>query len=272
MRQGPEIRTQDLSVEFSTGQRVASESFRAINRATTNFSAAQVTSLVGPSGCGKTTLLRVIAGLQKPTSGEVTITPARSNRNGDVAFVFQQPALLPWRTTIENVMLPLRLLKRRTAKDGHTSVRQRAAEVLADVGLDDSHDRLPHQLSGGMKMRVSIARALVTRPSILLLDEPFAALDDMLRTQLGELVLQLWDQRRFTAVMVTHNIGEAILLSHDIVVMRGGRCDAPISNTLPWPRSSDQRRTSQFGDCFGRVSDRLRDDTTHGSMETRDDN
>ena len=144
---------------------------------------------------------------------------------GGIAFVFQQPTLLPWRTALENVMLPLELIARSPGAHRQRVPLDRAmaTQSLERLGLADALHRYPRQLSGGMKMRVSIARALVTEPSILLLDEPFAALDDMLRNQLGEIVLGLWEQRRFTAVMVTHNIAESILLSHRIAVMRQGR-------------------------------------------------
>lgn len=182
------------------------------------------------------------------------LDPPAASQRGAIAFVFQQPTLLPWRTALENVMLPLELIGR-----GSSSQRQAAARNwLETVGLSDAMTRFPHQLSGGMKMRVSIARALVTEPGVLLLDEPFAALDDMLRNQLGELLLELWRQQHFTAVMVTHNIAESILLSHRIVVMRGGRLNDPIENPLPRPRTEALRSSAEFGQFYGRVSDALR--------------
>lgn len=216
--------------------------------------AGEILSLVGPSGCGKTTLLRLMAGLENPTRGSVRIEPPAVSAHGGIAFVFQQPALLAWRTAIENVELPLQLVRRGSRRDR----REHARRWLSEVGLADAMERFPSELSGGMRMRVSIARALVTEPSVLLLDEPFAALDDMLRNQLGQLLLQLWEKRRFTAVMVTHNVAEAILLSHRVTVMREGRVSEQLENDLAWPRVDDLRTTSEFGEFYGRVSHALR--------------
>jgi ABC-type nitrate/sulfonate/bicarbonate transport system ATPase subunit len=130
--------------------------------------------------------------------------------------------------------------------------------LLAEVGLENAMHKRPHELSGGMRMRVSIARALVTSPKLLLLDEPFAALDDMLRAQLGQLLVSLWAEHRFTTVMVTHNIAEAILLSHAIVVMHKGKISQMISNPLPHPRPEGIRRSTEFGEFYGTVADALR--------------
>ena len=160
----------------------------AVDDVTLSVPKGEILTLIGPSGCGKTTLLRAIAGLQPTTNGIVTLRPPSVAAEGKIGFVFQQPALLPWATTLQNVMLPLELI------DWGTSVlrRQAAEESLESVRLADACDKRPHELSGGMQMRASIARALVTNPSILLLDEPFAALDDMLRSDLGRLLLTLW--------------------------------------------------------------------------------
>ena len=226
----------------------------AVDDVNLTIPAGQIVSLIGPSGCGKTTLLRLMSGLQHPSSGSVDLQPTANTRRGEIAFVFQQPSLLPWRSTLENVLLPLELIHW-----GDAAARKEAArEILDSVQLADAGDRMPHQLSGGMKMRVSIARALVTNPSVLLLDEPFASLDDMLRNQLGELILGLWEQRQFTAVMVTHNIAESIMLSHQIAVMRDGRVSAPIKNSLTRPRDDSLRRSPEFGEFYGTVSDALR--------------
>ncbi|KAA5547355.1 ABC transporter ATP-binding protein [Roseiconus nitratireducens] len=226
----------------------------AVSDLTLHVGGGEIISLIGPSGCGKTTLLRAIAGLQPMTVGRVEMNPPADTSRGQIGFVFQQPSLLPWATALENVQLPLDIIGR-----GQPQERRRAAlDALRSVKLADAGEKRPHELSGGMQMRTSIARALVTDPSVLLLDEPFAALDDMLRGELGELLLSLWDQRRFTAVMVTHNIAESILLSRRIAVMRGGILESVLENPIPWPRDQSQMRTAEFAAFFGVVSDHLR--------------
>lgn len=235
----------------------------AVDRVDLDVTGGEIVSLIGPSGCGKTTLLRTLAGLQTLTSGEVRLSPPANASGGQIGFVFQQPALLPWATTLQNVMLPLELI-------GHATGPQRrmaAIESLEAVKLGDALEKRPHELSGGMQMRASIARALVTDPSILLLDEPFAALDDMLRSDLGRLLLALWERRRFTAVMVTHNISESILLSHRISVMRDGVIERVIDNPLAWPRSPSQMRTPEFAAFYGDMSDALRGRAVEQAVE-----
>jgi NitT/TauT family transport system ATP-binding protein len=242
------IRCESLSIQYRGGP-------QAVSKVDLTVQSGEVLALIGPSGCGKTTLLRLMAGLESPSSGSVTLDPPADSGQGGIAFVFQQPTLLPWRTALENVMLPLQLIGRGSGQRR----RAEAEQLLETVGLSDAMDRFPHQLSGGMRMRVSIARALVTEPNVLLLDEPFASLDDMLRGQLGELLMDLWEQRHFSAVMVTHNIAESILLSHRIAVMRSGRLDQLIDNPLPRPRGDLLKSSAEFGQCYGRVSDALRD-------------
>jgi len=241
------------AIECDSVRLMFSGNVRALDDLCLTIPAGEIVSLIGPSGCGKSSLLRVIAGLQAPTSGRVHFDPPTA-RQGELAFVFQQANLMPWRTTLENVMLPLQLIGTTDSK----LRQQRASEMLAEVELGDALHRFPQQLSGGMKMRVSLARALVTLPRVLLLDEPLAAIDDLLRSQLSQLLLLLWEQHRFTAVLVTHNIAEAILLSHRIAVMRAGKISALLENPLPWPRSDQLRRRAPFGDFYGRVSDALR--------------
>ena len=248
-RTSSSILCESATVVFASG-------VSAVQNVSLQLPAGQIHSLIGPSGCGKTTLLRAIAGLQECTRGQVRLEPPAVGSQGQIGFVFQQPALLPWLTTLQNVMLPLELL-------GHESSgmqRQRPELMLESVKLSDAADRMPSQLSGGMRMRVSIARALITRPSVLLLDEPFAALDDMLREQLGQLFLSLWHELRFTAVLVTHNVAESILLSHQIVIMKNAAARTTVANPLPWPRESSMRRSPEFGRFYGEISDRLRAD------------
>lgn len=237
--------------------------FRAVSSVDLNVRQTERLAIVGQSGCGKTTLLRVIAGLQELTAGELT-------RNAEAtSFVFQQPSLLPWRRVVRNVTLPLELRSRRRSAVSHSgdplTVRQQARAALTEVELGESSDLFPYQLSGGMKMRVSIARALVTRPDLLLLDEPFAALDDLLRTQLGSLVTELWRAHQFTMVLVTHNIAEAIALSDRICVMHAGQVEAILDNPIAGEACSlrtksdvDVRRTAAFGEFYGEITDRLR--------------
>ena len=246
--QGSIVKCDRVSVLFAGG-------VRAVVDVDLTASSGKILSLVGPSGCGKTTLLRLIAGLQTPTDGHVSIEPEVRGQRGEVGFVFQQPALLKWRTAIENVLLPLELSRCSAEKRERLDL---ARDMLEQVNLSDAANRFPHQLSGGMQMRVSIARALVTRPRLLLLDEPFAALDEMLRNQLGELLLSLWDTQRLTTILVTHNIAEAVMMSHAIAVMRDGRVEKKIDNDLDWPRSDMTRRSAHFGEMYGQVSDALR--------------
>ncbi len=212
----------------------------------------EIVALLGASGCGKSTLLRAIASLIPMQGGEIAFTK-QSRRAGDLAFVFQDATLLPWRTVEENVVLPLEL-GRRNLENREQVVRA----ALDAVGLTErDYKKFPRELSGGMRMRTSIARALVTDPSILLLDEPFAALDDILRTRLNELLLELWQQRQRTILFVTHNIAEAVFLSHRIAVFGKGRVADLITNPLPWPRTASDRTSPEFGRFFGFVGQKL---------------
>lgn len=212
---------------------------------------SQFVSLVGPSGCGKSTILRLIAELGSPTSGTIEWnTPAlkpsqRKASPRKLAFVFQEAALMPWANVVQNVELPLKLAK--------TPKRQAAAtvaEAIALVGLEGFERAYPRELSGGMQMRVSIARALVTQPDVLLMDEPFGALDEMTRSKLNSDLLTLWSQKRWTVVFVTHNIYEAVYLSNRVVVMapRPGRVIADITVNVPYPRTVDFRMSATFNE------------------------
>lgn len=219
----------------------------------------ELVSIVGPSGCGKSTLLRMIAGLECADSGKVVLSdesPGSDTPSVDpvtrTAFVFQESNLLPWLTAIDNVALPFRIT-------GLPVNRARISDALSIVGLSsDSHRKYPAQLSGGMKMRVSIARALVTDPRILLLDEPFAALDDLLRTDLNMKIMDIWRKSRQTMLFVTHNIGEAIFVSQKVLVLGKGK-SAPscISVDIEYPRKTSVKSSRQFADLFSQVSTSL---------------
>lgn len=201
-------------------------------------------SVVGPSGCGKTTLLRLLAGLTKPSSGEVRVFghPVQSPPP-DLAFVFQDPALLPWLTVERNIRLPLRLRGLEVAEE-----QQCAHQALEMVGLREVAGLHPRQLSGGMRMRVSLARALALRPRLLLLDEPFGALDAISRNRLNQELLRLRAACAWTAVFVTHSVQEAAFLSTRILVLGpvGGELRADVPVPFPYPRSADLRHSADF--------------------------
>ena len=203
-------------------------------------------ALIGPSGCGKTTLLRVIADLEHITSGSVLVngvSPHDARLAGAYGYVFQAPALFPWRTVLGNVKLPLQIRGRSDAQ-----CQSIAMEQLARVGLTGFEDKYPWQLSGGMQQRVSIARALSFEPRILMMDEPFGALDEITRDRLNEQLQQLWQRERRTVVFVTHSIAEAVYLSTRIVVMspRPGRIVRVIDSTLPDERRLGLRDSAEF--------------------------
>ena len=203
-------------------------------------------ALIGPSGCGKTTLLRVIADLEHITSGSVLVngvSPHDARLAGAYGYVFQAPALFPWRTVLGNVKLPLQIQGRSDAQ-----CQSIAMEQLARVGLTGFEDKYPWQLSGGMQQRVSIARALSFEPRILMMDEPFGALDEITRDRLNEQLQQLWQRERRTVVFVTHSIAEAVYLSTRIVVMspRPGRIVRVIDSTLPDERRLGLRDSAEF--------------------------
>ena len=199
-------------------------------------------SIVGPSGCGKSTLLRLLAGLLEPTEGSVTRTTTASGSLNRIGFVFQHPTLLPWRTARANLQLPLELGR---SPNQEPLSNDACLNLLRQVGLIDSDaEKRPAELSGGMQMRLSLARALATKPDVLLLDEPFAAVDDLLRLKLQEDVRRLHDERNLTSVLVTHNLHEAVFLSDRVIVLNGS--PSRISDTLEI--LVNESRTAHFRD------------------------
>jgi NitT/TauT family transport system ATP-binding protein len=225
-------------------------------------------SLFGPSGCGKSTLLRLIAGLGSTTGGTIDWAKGAHGGTGrerpDLGFVFQEPTLMPWATVFNNVYLPLKL-----AGMGRRDARPKIEEALAMVGLERFAEAHPRQLSGGMKMRVSIARALVTRPRVLLLDEPFAALDEITRFRLNNDLLALWQRQNWTVVFVTHSVFESVYLSQRVVVMstRPGRVASEIIVSAPYPRDESFRTSTIYND-FCRATSLELTRVTHENEES----
>lgn len=220
------------------------------------------TSVIGPSGCGKSTLLRAVAGLEDPDDGEVLVCgrpPGAAAADKEVGLVPQTPALLPWLTVRGNVELPARVNRaadRRRSRGGAAVRRGDAAEVLREVGLGQVLDRYPHELSGGMQQRVALARAVAMRPRVLLLDEPFSAVDEITREALRRQLLALWEHVRTTVLFVTHSVREAVVLSDTVVVMAGppGRVVDVVDVGLPRPRAG----ADLGGPAMHAVEDRLR--------------
>ena len=253
------VSVSDVSVVYPSKEQTVT----ALDRVGLDIREGEFVSLIGPSGCGKTTLLRVIADLEQITSGRVTIN-GLSTRDARLAraygYVFQAPALFPWRTVLANVCLPLEI-----QGIDRAAARRTAVEHLERVGLQGFERKYPWQLSGGMQQRVSIARALGFEPKLLMMDEPFGALDEITRDRLNEQLLQLWRadrvSRRRTIVFVTHSIPEAVFLSSRIVVMspRPGRIVDVIESGLPIDRTLDVRDTPEFAAIAHRVRLALKD-------------
>ena len=248
MKGDPIIRMDRVSKRFG-------KDVLAVENMSLTINEGEFVSFLGPSGCGKSTALKMIAGLLPVTAGTITITPPQGKSEQDLAFVFQEPTLMPWATVFDNVFLPLRL-----AGVSRAEGTPRVMAALVEVGLSKFEKSYPRELSGGMKMRVSIARAMVTRPRILLMDEPFAALDEMTRSKLNNDVVRLASEHGLTVVFVTHSVFESVYLSTRVVVMaaRPGRVAAELSLDTPWPRSEDWRISPEFSIEARRVSDSLK--------------
>jgi NitT/TauT family transport system ATP-binding protein len=228
---------------------------RALRNLNLDIWPGEFVSLLGPSGCGKSTVLRLIAGLSQPSRGAIEWKGQEGHVPGGIGFVFQEPTLMPWATVAGNVRLPFKLGGLPADADA------RVAAALARVGLDGFAASYPRELSGGMKMRVSIARALVTEPSLLLMDEPFAALDEITRFKLNNDLLVLWQALEKTVVFVTHSVFESVYLSQRIVVMtsRPGRVFTELAIDAPYPRDERFRTSAAYAALCRRTSEALAD-------------
>ncbi len=251
----PVVRISGVDKVFSGRDRGQTVALQQIDL---DIHAGEFVSLIGPSGCGKSTLLRVIGDLVQPTRGTVGVngkTAEQARRDRDYGMVFQAPVLFDWRNVEDNVKLPLEILGKPKAWRA-----QRAREMLDLVELGDFTRHMPYQLSGGMQQRVAIARALSFEPRILLMDEPFGALDEMTRERMNDEVLRIWQQTRTTVVFVTHSIPEAVYLSSRVVVMsaRPGRITRIVDVDLPRPRTDQSRETPRYFELITEVREALR--------------
>ena len=233
--------------------KIFSNSVEALRDVNLTLNSGDFISLLGPSGCGKSTALRIIAGLSSPTSGILDWRGPPMNKT-DVGFVFQEPTLMPWASVFDNVWLPLRLQGISRAASA-----KRIGEVLERVRLTGFEKAVPRELSGGMKMRVSIARGLVTQPRVLLMDEPFAALDEITRFKLNNDLLELWQEQKFTVVFVTHSVFESVFLANRIVVMaaKPGRIFEEMRVDAPYPRDEAFRTSIEYAAYTRKASDIL---------------
>jgi NitT/TauT family transport system ATP-binding protein len=252
----PLVALRDVGKDFPNGT-------RALAGLDLEVRPGEFVTLLGPSGCGKSTALRIIAGLSEPTDGVIEWSPTGAAAGGGrTGFVFQEPTLMPWATVFDNVRLPLKL-KGATGDNG----AERVEAVLDRVGLRTFSASYPRELSGGMRMRVSIARALVTEPQLLLMDEPFAALDEITRFSLNDDLLQVWRALRTTIIFVTHSVFESVYLSSRIAVMapRPGRVFAELTIDAPYPRDRTFRTSAEYAGFCRRTSEALAQATAAGS-------
>ncbi|ADO42700.1 ABC transporter ATP-binding protein [Ketogulonicigenium vulgare] len=245
LKGGPVVALQDFSLGIKKGE---------------------IISLVGPSGCGKSTILRMLAGLQKPTTGSITFGEAHAKKGfAGIAIVFQRPTLLPWLTIMGNVLYPVRVLNNRVTP----ADKARAQELLEMVGLADMAERMPNELSGGMQQRASIARSLILDPKLLLMDEPFGALDALTREDLQLDLLKIHAQTQKTILVVTHSINEAVLLSDRVAVMsaRPGRMKDLLSIDIEKPRTHETPTHARFGEYALRIREGIYGDRAKGDSK-----
>src|SRR5262245_16721068 len=241
----------ELAAVSKTFSSASGERVRALDNASLRVGAGEFITVVGASGCGKTTLLRLIAGLERCTSGTIKINGAQQiGPSEQIGIVFQDPTLLPWRTVLENVLLPVQVLKLDAGV-----YRPRAMALLQTVGLAEFQNKYPHELSGGMRQRVAIARALVHDPAMLLMDEPFGALDALTRDQLNLELIDIWSATRKTVLLITHSITESVFLADRVIVMspRPGRVVEEIVVELPRPRTLEMINKEAFGRYVRRI-------------------
>jgi NitT/TauT family transport system ATP-binding protein len=245
------ILARGVCVDFTVAGRVT----RVLNDVSLSVPKGGFVSLIGPSGCGKSTLLKVLAGLLSPTVGEVSVagvTPIEAVRERRIGVVFQEATLLPWKNALDNVALLMEVAHR---DRGGSEIRERAADMLRLVGLERAAQKRPAQLSGGMRQRVSIARALALDPEVLMMDEPFGALDAITREEMSDFLLEIWERTKKTIVLVTHSIDEAAFLSREVHVMatRPGRIIEAMPIDLPYPRSEESYSAPEFARTTARL-------------------
>jgi NitT/TauT family transport system ATP-binding protein len=243
------VRVEGASLHYGGGE----EGVLALKDTDVTILRGEFAAVVGPSGCGKSTLLKLISGLNRPSAGRVVVDQTEVNKPLKiVGMAFQNPALLPWRTTLENLLLPLQVVEphRRQFRRERERYIEHARALLAKVGLAGAEDRFPWQLSGGMLQRASLCRALIHDPQILLLDEPFGALDAFTREELWDVLQSLWQEQHFTVLLVTHDLAEAVYLADTVHVFssRPGRVVYRCNIDLPRPRNADTRFTKPFVD------------------------
>lgn len=246
------VKIRNLSKIYNSDSELSTRALSDINLDITDN---EFTAIIGPSGCGKSTLLLNIAGLVGATSGKILVedNPVDGPRPGETSVVFQEFTLLPWKTAIENVAFPLQL-----EGVGEAERREKAQDLIDMVGLDGFEDHYPRELSGGMKQRVAIARSLIQDPKLLLMDEPFGALDEQTRRTMGDEILRIWQQTNKTVVFITHDIGEAVYLADRVIVLNeSGELTDVVRIDLPRPREHDVRENENFGRLESKLWDSI---------------